>query len=90
MNNEIVYYPDHFINKEERDALDEIRTFIRDNKYPVSSLAIEKDSFFIAAIVPEVTENLREAAYKFNDGSHLLLFDFISENSNIEGEIIHV
>ncbi len=89
-DNEIKIYPAWFKSDEEKKGLDEIRDFLRTGNYPVGALLIEKDSFFVAASVSEVTEELRRAAYQFNDGSHPLLFDFVASDRPIRGEAFHV
>lgn len=89
-DNEIKIYPEWFTDKDEKKGLDEIRDFLRSGNYPVSALLIEKDSFFVAASVPEVTDELRRVAYQFNDGSHPLLFDFVDSDRPVRGEAFHV
>ncbi len=87
---EIKIYPVWFRGSEEKRGLDEIRDFLRKGKYPVGSLVIEKDSFFVQAPVSEITDELRKAAYLFNNGSHPILFDFVDESRKIIGEAFHV
>jgi hypothetical protein len=87
---EIRIYPEWFTKEEEKRGLDEIRDFIRAGDYPVGALIIEKDCFFIQAPVAELTDDLREAAYQYNDGSHPLLFDFVKNDRSIKGETFHV
>ena len=89
-NTELKIYPKWFKTEEEKNGLDEIRSYIREGNYPVSVLVIEEDAYFIQAIVPKVTDELLKAAYDFNDGSHSLLFDFIDEDRIILGEKYHV
>ena len=88
-NTEIRIYPEWF-GEEERRGLDEIREFLRSGNYPVGALVIEKDSCFVQAEVGKVTDLLRQAAYNFNDGSHPILFDFVSEDRISKGGSFHV
>lgn len=78
-------YPVWF-KKEERDALDVIRDFLRDGGYPVVALVIEEDAYFVQAEVEEVTDELRDAAFAFNDGHHSMMFDFVEEANIAKGE----
>ena len=89
-DNEIKIYPEWFKNEDVKRGLDEIRDFLRTGHYPVGALIIEKDTFFVQALVATVTDELRDAAYQFNDGSHPILFDFVDESRPIEGEAFHV
>lgn len=83
-------YPSWFTKEEDRKGLDEIRSFIRENNYPVGALIIEKGSFFIQAEVNELTDDLRNAAYRFNTSGHVLIFDFVEEYKITKGEAFHV
>ncbi len=81
-------YPNNY-NEDEKNCFDEIRNVA--SNVGAHALIVENGSGYVLAEVNgDITDAQKNVAKDYNDGSHLLILDFVSDREKTKGDIYYV
>lgn len=81
-------YPENY-TIDERTCFDEMRN-IASNAGAHALIVEDGSGYVLAEVNGNITDNQKRIAKEYNDGSHLLILDFVSDREKLKGEIYNV